>query len=86
MEPYKNLSGEEPISAFAIESSHIDVQYKDKAVYRYSHITPGREHVERMKDLARRGQGLGPYISANIYGYEPSVYGFQPKSGPTPRQ
>jgi hypothetical protein len=79
MEEYKNLSGREPIEGFDIESSWIDVQYKDSAVYRYSHITPGREHVERMKDLARKGEGLADYISANIYGYEPSVFGFQPR-------
>ncbi len=79
MEDYKNLDGQEAIKAFAIEPSYIDVQYADSAVYRYSHTTPGRDHVERMKELARKGRGLGPYISANIYGYEPSVFGFEPK-------
>ena len=83
MEDYKNLSGKEAIKAYAIEASHIDVQYADSAVYRYSHITPGRDHVERMKELALKGQGLGPYISANIYGYEPSVFGFEPKNEKT---
>jgi len=79
MEQYKNLSGQEPIGSFDIESSWIDVQYNDSAVYRYSHITPGREHVEQMKALARKGEGLADYISTHIYGYEPSVFGFQPR-------
>ena len=83
MENYKNLNGAEAIKAYAIESSYIDVQYADSAVYRYSHITPGRQHVERMKELAQQGEGLGPYISANIYGYEPSVFGFEPKTEKT---
>ena len=83
MEPYKNLSGQSPVTGFSIESSYIDVQYEDSAVYRYSHITPSRDHVEQMKELARRGQGLAAYISANIYGYEPTVFGFQPKKKST---
>lgn len=79
MEPYKNLSGASPVTGFSIAPSHIDVQYADSAVYRYSHITPGRDHVERMKDLARGGKGLAAYICTHIYGYEPTVFGFQPK-------
>ena len=69
MEPYKNVHGDSPISAFEIESTYIDVQFGAN-VYRYSHVTPGRAHVERMKELARTGSGLAAYISSNIYGYE----------------
>lgn len=69
MEPYKNLRGGSPILAFEIEPTYIDVQFGDK-VYRYSHVTPGRDHVEQMKALARKGSGLAAYISTNIYGYE----------------
>lgn len=69
MEAYKNLHGDSPISGYKIESTYIDVQFGNK-IYRYSHVTPGRAHVERMKDLARKGSGLAAYISSNIYGYE----------------
>jgi len=70
MEQYKNLRGNSPIRAFEIEPSYIDVQFENSGIYRYSHVTPGRDHVERMKDLARKGTGLAAYISTHIYGYE----------------
>lgn len=70
MEQYKNLRGDSPIQAFEIEPTFIDVQFGNSAVYRYSHVTPGRDHVERMKSLARKGSGLAAYISTHIYGYE----------------
>ncbi len=69
MEAYKNLRGGSPVSGYEIDSTYIDVQFGNK-IYRYSHVTPGREHVERMKKLARMGSGLAAYISSNIYGYE----------------
>ena len=53
------------VTAYEIEKDAINVAFDDM-VYRYSHKKPGKSHVENMKKLARRGNGLSTYISQNI--------------------
>lgn len=68
MTPYKNLSGNSGVTAYKLQEEGIYVQFQKEAVYYYSHAAPGKEHVDRMKELAEQGKGLATYISQNIRG------------------
>ena len=67
METYKNKSGDAGVKAFDTGPDFIKVQFRDSPkIYTYSYINPGREHVEQMKILARKGTGLTTYINRNV--------------------
>ena len=71
MKIYKNLSNDSSVRAFTIGTDYIDVKFKTGPIYRYSYRSAGRENVERMKLLARAGDGLGSFIQRNVkYNYE----------------
>jgi hypothetical protein len=59
-------SGNSGVSAYNIGPKFIIVQFKsgDRYLYNYSH--PGRRHVEAMKILAMRNEGLATYISQYV--------------------
>jgi hypothetical protein len=60
---YKNT--ESGVTAYEIGKDCIRVVFSDM-IYLYSYKTPGKQHVEKMKELARQGNGLSTYISQNI--------------------
>jgi hypothetical protein len=64
-ERYQNLSGDSGVTRYTIGIDFIGVQFRDPVVYIYDNVGPGREHVERMKALARAGRALATYI--NLY-------------------
>lgn len=66
MTPYARLSGSSGVSAYEEAPRKIKVQFVDGRVYTYSYASTGRQHVENMKLLARRGQGLSTYISQHV--------------------
>lgn len=66
MTPYKNLSGDSGVVAYEIRSSAIHVQFKRGPIYVYNDVVPGHDHVEEMKRLALKGEGLSTYISKHV--------------------
>ncbi len=73
MERYRYRHGDSSIHGYEVASKKIDVQFAD-GTYRYSYMRTGRDHVERMKELARRGEGLATYISRHVHdAYEAKV-------------
>lgn len=60
---YKNLGGNSNIQWFIIGDDYIDVKFGTGNPYRYSYRSAGREKVETMKELARKGEGLNSYIN-----------------------
>lgn len=67
MKPYANTDGDSGIAAYEIGLTWIDVKFKNTAkVYRYSHASAGQEHVENMKKLVERGNGLNAYINRYV--------------------
>lgn len=67
MTKYRNLGGRSGVAAYRISETAIDVQFDDGGVYEYTYASAGREHVERMKVLARAGRGLCGYISRHVH-------------------
>ena len=67
MEIYKNKSGDAGVKTFETGPDFIKVRFRDSSkIYKYSYTSPGKEHVEHMKILARQGAGLTTYISQNV--------------------
>jgi hypothetical protein len=63
MDRYKNLGGNSNVVAYEIGKDSIKVQFSDFSVYLYDNQSTGINHVEQMKVLAVKGQGLNSYIS-----------------------
>ena len=61
MERYGNRSGTSGIVGYEIAPESITVQFDD-GTYIYTYVSIGRRKVEKMKVLARKGQGLGRFI------------------------
>lgn len=66
MRPYRNLSGDSGVRAYATGPDFIDVRFASGEVYRYDYASTGRAAVERMKRLAADGRGLSTYIAKNV--------------------
>jgi hypothetical protein len=71
MKPYKNLSGQSGVAAYAVGSDFIDVRFRGRdEVYRYSERSAGKDSVETMKLYAVNGRGLSTFISKVQPAYE----------------
>ena len=66
MKRYRNLGGDSGIVAYEDGEDFIRVQFSDGSIYRYNYTKPGPNDVERMKQLAEKGQGLNSFISRFI--------------------
>jgi hypothetical protein len=64
MQVYRNIKGDSGVTHFSIGGNYIAVKFKDKeTIYVYSTDRIGKQHIDRMKDLALLGKGLSTYIS-----------------------
>jgi hypothetical protein len=63
MERYRNLSGDSGVEAYELGDDFVKVRFTPGVVYWYTEASVGARHVAALKRLARRGQGLGTYIS-----------------------
>lgn len=54
------------ITGYAALARSIAVRFADGTVYLYDTDCPGEQHVERMKELARSGEGLNTYINRRV--------------------
>lgn len=63
MTPYRDWDHDSGVRAYDIGQSHIDVQFKDGAVYRYTSLSAGQVNINHMARLARAGEGLNAFIN-----------------------
>lgn len=63
MTPYRDWDHDSGVLAYVIGESHIDVQFKDGAIYRYTSISAGQVNLDQMARLARAGEGLNAFIN-----------------------
>lgn len=67
MERYRNLSGKSGVVAYREDKDNIQVKFLgSEEIYTYSYRSAGIRHVEKMKTLARKGEGLSTYISRYV--------------------
>jgi hypothetical protein len=65
-EKYLDLPGDGGIEGFIILPNAIIILFDNGFWYIYSYSRPGKEHVEQMKRLAKKGKGLKTYINKNV--------------------
>ena len=66
MERYKNLSGNSGVVEYENGPNFIRVRFSDGTIYLYTNASAGSLHIQHMKNLARKGQGLSSYISTSV--------------------
>ena len=64
--PYSGTGHDSGVTAYAIGTDFIIVEFRGGPRYRYDHATPGRQHVEAIKQCAAAGDGLATYISQHV--------------------
>jgi hypothetical protein len=70
MKPYQNTSGTSVVKSYAAQPDGIIIVFTNGEAYTYTHASAGSGHIETMKKLARKGQGLGEYIENVVkHGY-----------------
>lgn len=63
---YKDKNHDSNIESYEIGPDFITVKFRRTSkLYTYSYFTAGRVHVEKMKILAKNGDGLNSYINLN---------------------
>jgi hypothetical protein len=58
--------GHSGVAAYNTGPNFIIVQFVSGDRYLYNYAAPGRKHVEAMKKLATRNEGLATYISQHV--------------------
>lgn len=65
-EKYKDIDGDSGVLFYEILPDAIRVYFRANSYYTYSYRKAGKFHVEKMKILARSGNGLNSYIQRNV--------------------
>lgn len=63
---YKNLSKDSTVTYFEILKDIVTVKFTNNTCYNYSNQSVGTTNIEKMKQLAVAGKGLGTFIEANV--------------------
>ena len=66
MERYANFGGGSSVAAFEFGEDWITIQFRDWSRYLYTYQSAGSATIERMKELAVGGRGLGRYINRYV--------------------
>ena len=66
MTPYRDWDQDSGIKAYELGPSYMDVAFKDGAIYRYTSLSAGQAHIDRMIVLARSGDGLNQFINRAV--------------------
>lgn len=65
---YPNKSKKSSIDTYEIGNggNSIAITFNSGSSYVYDHNKPGKEQVDKMKELAAAGEGLGSYVKKNV--------------------
>jgi len=63
MHPYKNSKDNSGVIAYEIGDDYIIAQFQDGRIYLYNYKSAGKASIEKMKALARAGEGLTTFIN-----------------------
>lgn len=66
MEKYRDVDGDSGVVQYEIGPNFIRVRFSDGSIYLYTYASAGSENVERMKQLARAGDGLNAFINTYV--------------------
>lgn len=65
MEHYMNIDGDSGVSGYEIGIDFIRVQFSTGSIYLYTYDSAGQDKIDRMKVLARMGDGLNSFINTS---------------------
>ncbi len=68
VERYLNRNQNAGVVAYDEGDYGIVLQFVDGSTYLYTQASAGREHIDTMKQLARRGRGLTAYVNRHVSG------------------
>ncbi|WP_027214279.1 hypothetical protein [Burkholderia sp. WSM2232] len=63
MQRYGNRSGKSGVVAYEIGENFVAARFHSGTTYWYTERSVGKTHVAALRRLAKRGEGLGTYIS-----------------------
>ena len=64
---YRDIDHDSGVTQFEIGAEYIKVWFeKSSRPYTYSYSSAGQRHIENMKRLAERGDGLNGYINDHV--------------------
>ncbi len=63
MERYSDIDRDSGVVQYESGPDFIRVKFNDSSVYLYTYKSAGSQHIEKMKELAIRGDGLNAYIN-----------------------
>jgi hypothetical protein len=63
---YGNPGNRSGVEAYSLLARGVAIRFADGSVLLYDHDCPGPQHVEKMKELARSGRGLGTYLGRHV--------------------
>lgn len=67
MEIYKDIDNDSNVTHYTIGNTYITIWFRGTVrSYTYSYSKAGKFHVEKMKVLAKNGDGLNSYIMRNV--------------------
>ena len=66
MQRYSDIDRDSGVVAYEIGSDFIRVKFSDGAIYLYTYASAGAHHINQMKILAQRGDGLNAYINDHV--------------------
>ena len=63
MQRYSDIDRDSGVIAYEYGIDYIRIQFSDQSIYLYTYGSAGQHHIEAMKTLADRGDGLNAYIN-----------------------
>ncbi len=67
MQKYADIDNDSGVDSYHIDDTSITVWFDGGSKsYTYSYSSAGQHHIEKMKQLARSGEGLNAYINYNV--------------------
>ncbi|PJJ79140.1 hypothetical protein [Mucilaginibacter auburnensis] len=66
MQRYQSSNTNTGIIAYDILPDGISIKFRDGSVYLYTTESTGKEHLNKMEKLARKGEGLTTYINQHV--------------------
>ena len=66
MNRYSDIDRDSGVVQYEYGDDYINVRFSDGATYYYNYASAGAHHIERMKILANRDDGLNAYINEHV--------------------
>lgn len=66
MQTYQDINRDSGVAAYEIGDDFIVVRFKGNSEYLYTYESAGSGNIERMKILAKNGDGLNSFIMKNV--------------------